>query len=525
MIHRESKDDVGWVILLACTWIAILMTMFIHSGANPNFWFDESGQFWMSKGLNHYSTPYSKSGSFSDTIQANCSSNMDPGGYTIGLRWWIFISTSPIWLRSFSFLFFVITMFATAGIAYLWTKSRLISLAVGLITASAPMVSQYAFELRPYSMEVCGVALSVYYLEYCVRKPCVMCFIKLGLVCALFITSRYSFISSAIATGIGVLWTVKCFTWRQRVTYLVLFGVPVLISLVGIYVITLIHQNPNIKPPDYVNSFILHGKTLEQMLNIASSALFSPYGIGSTLFLLLYIFFSLCRIETAKYKLFTTYFIIVLAVNVVIIFFSLLGKYPWCPFERWGISQHFLAMLSWFPSVWMVSYSVGIPEKIGEKNFRVLLSLGTLFTAVSMSGMVHYNNYSLKIDECILNPSSYISGTAHFKGSDSTFTNILALGSDNISRKRVFVGRSANPTIRYLYEYGPLRNYAPNIYPNSFFFEESDDSKQIWESFDFLFFSATSDAAVFRQLGKSKSQFNAVSKFPESKFFKQRLSN
>ena len=54
--------------------------------------YDEAGQFWMSKGLHHYSAPYSECGSLKDALEYNRHYNMDPGGFTAILYFWSKIS-------------------------------------------------------------------------------------------------------------------------------------------------------------------------------------------------------------------------------------------------------------------------------------------------------------------------------------------------------------------------------------------------------------------------------------------------
>ena len=98
----------------------------------------------------------------------------------------------------------------------------------------------------------------------------------------------------------------------------------------------------------------------------------------------------------------------------------------------------------------------------------------------------------------------------------------MTIGPSKFEGKRVFVDRWANATVRYLYEYGPIRRYMSGIYPNSFVFEETDNSKQKWKTFDYLFSSGYSDEEINQKLGDEKRHFFKVGKSSESKIF-QRL--
>jgi len=385
MIIQENKSESLWIALIILFWIAVTSILFVRCGTNPNFWFDESGQFWMSKGLNHFSQPLMPEGNITDVINANNIHNLDPGGYTLGLRFWMILGDSPTWLRGFSFIFFIITMLACAGTVYIWTKNRFFSLAAGLLPLSAPIIAYYSYELRPYSMEVCGVALSFFLLERVSRRPDVKQYFGLGVVCAFFLTSRYSFISTVIATGICILWIIRDLQWRSKITLFSAFCLPVLISCLGIYLITLSHQNPGATPPDYVQSFILHGKTLSQILRISANVLLMPYGIGSTLFIGTYLFFYCRRSRTSKYYLFTIYFIFVIAVNVVFILLSATGKYPWSTQTRWGISLNLLAFFSWLPTILMIANAIQLPEIIVTRLICIVLILASTITLVSLT--------------------------------------------------------------------------------------------------------------------------------------------
>jgi hypothetical protein len=488
MNHIESI----WITIIVCVFISVMALMLINCGTNPNFWFDESGQFWMSKGLHHYSAPLSADGTFKDVIKANNIYNMDPGGYTFGLRWWMAFGTSPAWLRAFSFIFFVITMLAFAGTAYIWTKNWLICLAVGLVPAIDPVLANYAFELRPYSMEACGVALAVIFLELINRQPCIYRYFGLGLMCSIFLTSRYSFISTVIASSIGVAWTIKSFEWRRKVTFFAVFFLPILISCAGIYQITLSHQNSGSTPPDYVQQFILHGKSLSQVLSISANALFTPNGIGSTLFIVTYLFFFWRRTKIARYEQFNVFFIFVVSVNFIFIFLSLVGKYPWCPQARWGITLNLVAFYSWFPAIWMITCRAGLPERLITCLFSSVIPIAAIFAVLNMRPTVL----------------------------DSIYENVLTVGPTQFYGKRVFVVHNAQATLRYLFEYGPLKQYASGIYPDSFIFEKSYNSKQKWDYFDYVIFSHMSDLKIHCQLGDSINKFIEVTKFHSSPIYR-----
>jgi hypothetical protein len=58
----------------------------------PYLWLDEAGQFWISKGLNHQSPPLSKENGLNEVIINNKYKNLDPGGFSILLHFWTYVS-------------------------------------------------------------------------------------------------------------------------------------------------------------------------------------------------------------------------------------------------------------------------------------------------------------------------------------------------------------------------------------------------------------------------------------------------
>ena len=53
----KIEKHLNIVIVIVC--VAVVACLSYLSLRDPWLWYDESGQFWISKGLNHYSVPYS----------------------------------------------------------------------------------------------------------------------------------------------------------------------------------------------------------------------------------------------------------------------------------------------------------------------------------------------------------------------------------------------------------------------------------------------------------------------------------
>ena len=103
-------------------WIAILFLLIRNNIDNPSFWYDESGQFWISRGLNHFSPQYSSVGNLYNLIENNINYNLDPGGFTLALRIWSSFSTYHIFLRLLPLLFYFLSLFLVTDLQAAFNK-------------------------------------------------------------------------------------------------------------------------------------------------------------------------------------------------------------------------------------------------------------------------------------------------------------------------------------------------------------------------------------------------------------------
>ena len=155
------------IIILILVWLYLTITLGKNNLSNANFWFDESGQFWMAKGLNHYSPPLTPEEGLGSVFKQNSNYNLDPGGFTVILHYWSKISNSATWLRLLPYIFFVFSSVSLALLVYLWTKSFVLSLIfLNIINIYKGSLWHFGFELRSFSMEYFGVIVSLLFFEY-----------------------------------------------------------------------------------------------------------------------------------------------------------------------------------------------------------------------------------------------------------------------------------------------------------------------------------------------------------------------
>lgn len=212
----------------------------------PTLWFDEAGQFYMGKGLNHFSPPGAPEGTVADVIRNNSLYNMDPGGYGLLLHFWSKISCGHVWLRLLSLSFFLTAVVFVVMIAYRVTRDRLWSAMAGLI----PFFVKWnvaAFELRAYSMELAGVVVGLWFVLEIMRRQDYKRIVAASLVLSVFITSRYACMMAVFVDCCFILWVIvrSPLTVRQKWLRVVVFAVPLLATVGACYLLAMRIQNPD----------------------------------------------------------------------------------------------------------------------------------------------------------------------------------------------------------------------------------------------------------------------------------------
>jgi len=314
-------------IFLTFLFVSIL-SLFAYPNINyPSFWFDESGQFWISQGLNHYSAPFSQIGNVIDVIHNNVKYNLDPGGFSIILHFWSKFSTTPTFLRFLPFIFIVISIYLVSKFAHKFFPDSKLSYLAGLTLLLSPLIKQYSFELRPYSMEVLATITALYFI-YDIEKILSrkLNSILSGIALAILITSRYSSILSVL-TAIFLIFIkiLRVHQNRKKIINFLLLSLPVILCLISIYIITLRFQNPTSLAPLYVKEYLLKYSNITQILDIQSQKNIIPFGTLFGLFLVSFIFRPL-----RKYLAITNnFFLFILILNLSFLFLSLMGMYPW----------------------------------------------------------------------------------------------------------------------------------------------------------------------------------------------------
>jgi len=426
-------------IFLTLLFVSIL-SLFAYPNINyPSFWFDESGQFWISQGLNHYSAPFSPIGNIVDVIQNNIKHNLDPGGFSIILHFWNKISTSPTFLRLLPFIFIAISVYLVSKLSQKFFPDSKLTYLAGLTLLLSPLIKQYSFELRPYSMEVLATVTALYFI-YDVEKILSrkLNSIFSGIILAILLTSRYSSIIS-ILTAIFLIFikTFRIYQNRKKIINFLLLLLPVILCLISIYIFTLRFQNPNSIAPLYVKEYLLKYTNITRILDIQSQKNIIPFGIIFGLFLASFIFKPLRKYLAIA----NNFFLFTLILNLSFVLLSFMGMYPWSINSRWNISINTLFTISWIPLFFIVlnflsSYNLNL--------FKVF----KYSTALAFVIFIFFNTKSFK-----------------YTPLDNTYLNIVSNNPNPTSNLLINVG--AMPTTKYLMEYGPLKYLGDsNFYKN-----------------------------------------------------------
>lgn len=191
--------------------VGVYIVFFLAISKNlftPYLWYDEAGQFWIAKGLNHDSEPFTAEKGVLDVIENNKYYNLDPGGFGILLHYWSFISNHHVWLRMLPFLFFIGVVLSFVYLSYLWTKNSKVAILMGLVAILSPKLLYMGFELRAYSMECLGTVMGIIALEKLNTGITYRKLLMWSCVFAFFMTSRYSEILILYIVSLDILYLI-----------------------------------------------------------------------------------------------------------------------------------------------------------------------------------------------------------------------------------------------------------------------------------------------------------------------------
>ncbi len=241
--------------LLVCIVGGIILIYFVKIGLlNSNYWYDETGQYFISCGLNHYSPPLSPGHGIMEVINNNRYYNLDPGGFSVILYYWIKIKNAPIFLRLLPLVFYFLALFCAYKLCRKEGFNKINSFMVVVTLSMIPIVYNNATLLRAYSMEMLGVFGSLWLWSINKNEITLKRIFLLSLFLSVFMTSRYSFVIYTAGFSLNVLYRIitdnSCSA--SRLKYIALYIIPLLLMMGIIYFGEMIFQNKSAAPLDYL---------------------------------------------------------------------------------------------------------------------------------------------------------------------------------------------------------------------------------------------------------------------------------
>jgi hypothetical protein len=494
-----QQDRVVKYLPFLCITVLVVMAAVFNLGL-PNFWFDESGQFWISRGQTQYSPPVQPFGTLSDVIRMNRVFNLDPGGFTILLHFWQIVSTYHVWLRLLPFFFFLLTTLLFFRLGRRWNSNPNVAYLLAAIPFLSESIFSYAFELRAFSMEYLGTTWIIYLFYYLNRKVSLVRTLFCGLSLSFFAGSRYSEIVF-IGLGLPVLiWLI----WKNRDGLLSFFvnAVVLIAPLAG----TLWFFAKNAYN---TQSFLLKGVGAPRYVMAMSNEYWLPIILLCLPAVLFIALLGLLRKQSGIVKRFAPLAYLVLAGNLVFICLNLLNMHPWDPSVRWCISLNLLDYLAlgacvalfpvlcqeinrrgWLPFVFAAFNRV--VSRTGAWLFvwslaavALILSVGIVFRSLPLVGRIGYPPRMDTSWGALPDQTAYDLARVHLTGND-----------------KIYVSLHESGTVRYLFEHGIFKNSAAR-YPEAFFFDpiREDSSSEIphLESFDVLISDHWNDMEPWRK--------------------------
>ena len=425
-MHAQGKVAKYIYIGIVTAIYAVCLYMFGRNLTFETLWYDEAGQFFISKGLNHYSDPYSPEGSVMDVISQNANYNQDPGGFSIILHFWSVLSDNIVWLRLLPFIFFIgAIVFTCLAVAEI-THRRLIAYTSGLLLF-ALWGGHIPYELRPYSMELCGMAYGLWMI-FRLRQSkhiTITSALAYSLVFAFFLSARYTIIMFGLVYALFALHAIwkngHAFSVTRQLSTYIAFCLPLIAVVLYSYIFAMRIQNGHRQHWWYITYLQIHHWPFYLYLSgIIISAILLKWQDKSTR-LLTYIFLS------------------------VTLLFILLGYFELLPWGFLGNKGAAFVWL-WYVTLWCISASM-VPKRFWDTQWSNYVYAFAAIILITLS-----NRQFLTLE-------------LWGKTQGSVNSMLKAIPADSI--RPIIINAFASPSIRYAYEYASVPAESPS-YPESF---------------------------------------------------------
>ncbi len=421
-LQKKIPFDFVFTITILITIILILILLSLNL-SYPFLWFDEAVSFWIAKGVKIDAEPFALTGGLKEMIYYNRYYNLDPGGFSFILYYWTKFSENHVYLRSLPFILFIFSFILCYKIIKNILNHRSIAL---FISCGFLFFSNYygsAFELRAYSFELFSTLLCIFSLQTLKINSSFINKLSLSILIALFMTGRYPSMIISFFSLVIILFS-SFPSKKKTIEHIIFFSIlflPFTIVTTFIYFIFYRYQKEFSQQLPYLN-----------YLNADLLYLLSPLNL---FFVISLIFISIFYIKQRNNVLLFS-----ILINLLFIFLSLIGKYPYDPSST---RCNFITL------------SIFISLIIIFKKPLINLFKNS-FTKISLS-------FSLFYLTCFFS-------SIFLPRFDKPAELYSVLNSLNFTSKpKIYVDRWSNPSLRYLYEYGNLSNKRKqHFYPKNF---------------------------------------------------------
>ena len=420
-------------------YLTTFVSMFLFYG-DSDLWFDEAGQYWISKGLNHDSMPQAPDGQLNDVISNNNFYNFDPGGFSILMHFWLKVSESLYWIRLLPFLFFCIGVLVLISTLKDFLSDRMVLVLFPIFIFVIPF-SDFAFFVRAHTMEFALSAVTLRLATQLFRKFDLKTYLQMHLIILLLFTTRYDGI---LVGAIFVVFSLKIALESRSIKskLIVMSTFNYCVALYLIYFFVTKTQNSGLEPLEYLSYLGLDLEGAFRKRNLAY------------LFLLIFIFIRVVqRRSLYKWQLQGDIFaFFAISTNFFSIALSVAELSPWDPFSRQNPCLISILLLS---ALWEIQRFVQNSSFLMKNvKFFLLLTIGmgTFFLSP-------WSNFGISKA-----PSNFAKTDvrAFLESPQSTF----ALNQD----KRVLVSEWEAPGVRYILEYDKIGKNFISKYPSNFTF-------------------------------------------------------
>lgn len=256
------------------TFIVLVLGLWMQNGVfYSNFNLDEVILFFTSRGYFPSEAPefIGAFNSFRKTLEVNRNGgSLDPGFFTIILRYWGTLSTKTYWLRALPLGFFFIGLIFLYHSLKKHSPHRLFLPFVPLLVFTNSTLLDYAFTIRPYSMEFAGAAFLFLVVtknfsstSHKQKKRNYKSDIFLGLGLAFFLGSRYGLFVPVLLYYLLEKLLFKCLSQRRFLCQIL----PILFSGATSYFLSYRYQ-VEFLPILYAKDFFLNNLDNRQLLKL-----------------------------------------------------------------------------------------------------------------------------------------------------------------------------------------------------------------------------------------------------------------